>query len=279
MVDDVAGESACRDLLGELGFPLMSNTRFSGACALAGVLVLLAGCGSSSSGSSKASGTTPANSSGTPPTSSSAAIATPSPTVTPATVVQLKKIVLRPGDLSSSWKAAPLEGGSDDSSDQAQLMKCVGATNTDEDKVATADSNDYTLGNATISSTASRYKSQSDLDSDLAWLKSPKLSPCFNKLLKKQFAMGLGKGVTLGAVSVKFTPGPGSGPANVAGSGLATGVVNANGQHVKVYVNFVYLTGPLIEAEVDAENVGSPVPAAVLQSAVKAVADRAAATS
>jgi hypothetical protein len=194
-------------------------------------------------------------------------------------VVQLKKIVLQAGDLPRSWKAGPAEQDSSGDSGQAQLMKCVGAKNTDEDQVATADSDDYTLGDATISSSASSYKSQSDLDSDLALLKSPKLTPCYNKMLKQQLATALPNGAALGAVSVKFTPGPGSGPANVAGSGLATVSITVAGQHAKVYVNFVYLTGPLIEAEVDAESIGSPVPAAVLQSAVKAVADRAAANS
>jgi hypothetical protein len=192
-------------------------------------------------------------------------------------MVQLKKIALQPADLPSSWKAAPAQPDSSDSSGQAQMMKCIGAKNTDEDRVATADSDDYTHGDATISSSATSYKSQSDLDNDTALLKSPKLTQCFTKLLKQQAGMGLPKGATLGPVSVKFTPGRGAGPANVVGSGSAAMLVTANGQHVKVYVNFVYLTGPLIEAEVDAENVGSPVPAAALQSAVKAVADRTAA--
>jgi hypothetical protein len=191
-------------------------------------------------------------------------------------VVQLKKIVLQAADLPSSWKATPAEPDSSDGSDQAQLLKCIGAKNTDEDQVATADSADYHHGEATISSSATSYKSQSDLDNDTALLKSPKLTPCLTRLLKRQLATALPKGATLGGVSVKFTPGHGAGPANVVGSGLATLTVAANGQHVKVYVNFVYVTGPLIEVEVDAENLGSPVPAAVLQSAVKAVAERAA---
>jgi len=49
------------------------------------------------------------------------------------------------------------------------------------------------------------------------------------------------------------------------------------GGRITVYVDFVYLTGPLMEVEVDAENLGAPVPAGVLQAAVQAVAGRAAA--
>lgn len=192
-------------------------------------------------------------------------------------MVQLKKVVLRAADLPRGWKATPADPDSNDDSSQAELMKCVGGKNTDNDQVATADSDDFVLGDATISSSASSYRSQSSLDSDVAVLKSPKLVPCYNKLLKKELTKALPEGASLGAVSVKFTPGPGSGPANVAGLGSATVAVTVGDQHVKVYINFAYLTGPLMEAEVDAENFGSPVPAAVFQAAVKAVADRAAA--
>jgi hypothetical protein len=244
----------------------MSIKNISSALALAGALVLIAGCGSSSSGSS-----------GSSRSSGGALSASPSSTASPATEVELKKIVLREGDLPRTWKATPAGLDSGDNSGQAELMKCVGAKNTDEDQVATTDSDDFVLGDATISSSASSYKSAADLDSDRALLKSPKLTPCFNQVFKKQLMTGMPEDASIGAVSVRFTPGPGAGPANVAGSGAATVPVTANGQQAMVYINFVYLTGPLIEAEVDAENVGAPVPAAMLQTAVNAVAHRAAA--
>lgn len=266
---------------------LMSITRVSSAGVLASALVLLAGCGgsSSSTSSSNAKATAPSTGSATTSSSSSssasssAPAASPSPTVTPATVVQLKKIVLRTTDLPRGWKGVPAQSDDSDTADQAELLKCVGAKNTDADKVATADSADFVLKDATISSTASSYKSQSSLDNDIALLKNPKLIPCFSQLLTKAIATSLPEGAKLGTVTVKFTPGPGAGPANVAGSGLATVPITISGQHVKVYVNFVYITGPLMEIELDAENVGAPVPAAVLRAAVKAVADRAAASS
>lgn len=258
----------------------MPSTRISTVSALTGVLLLIAGCGGSSSDSSakSSSGNTAATSSvGTTTVPSSTPAASPSPTVTPATVAQLRKVVLRATDLPRGWKAAPAEVNDDDNAGQAELMRCLGARNTDEEQVAIAHSADYTLGDAVLSSSATSYMSQSALDSDLAVLKSPKLTPCFGKLLTKVLTKSLPEGASLGTVSVKFTPGPGTGPENVAGSGLATVPLTVNGQQVKVYVSFVYLTGPLMEVEIDAENVGSPVPAAVLESAIKAVAARAAA--
>jgi hypothetical protein len=48
-----------------------------------------------------------------------------------------------------------------------------------------------------------------------------------------------------------------------------------NGQQVRVYLTVAFITGPLIEAEVDAENVGTPVPATVVNPLVATVATRA----
>jgi hypothetical protein len=189
-------------------------------------------------------------------------------------------MVLRKADLPSGWKASPPEPGGDDADPgQAQLMKCIGAKNTDADLVATTDSDDFSLGNARISSSATSYKSQSSLDNDTGLLKSPKFVPCFTKQLKKELAGSLPEGSSLGAISMKFTPGPGVGPANVAGRGSVIVSATVADQHLKLYISFAYVTGPLIESEVDAENLGAPVPASVLQTAVKVVADRAAGSS
>jgi hypothetical protein len=46
-------------------------------------------------------------------------------------------------------------------------------------------------------------------------------------------------------------------PANVIATGAGTITVSVNGQHVAVYVTVALITGPLIEAEVDTENVGT----------------------
>jgi hypothetical protein len=247
----------------------VSIFRISSAGAVAGALLLIAGCGSS------ASTTTPAGG-GTSSSGTSSSKATASPTVSPATAAQLKKIALRPGDLPAAWKGTPYSDDGTGSSN-ADLTACVGAKNTDADQVATADSDDYSLGDATISSSATSYRSQSDVESDVAVLANPKLSTCFASFVKKDVAGSLPAGTTVGNVSVKFTPGPGTGPSNVAGTGQATIAVNASGQQVPVYITFVYLTGPNLEVELDAENPGTPVPASVLQPVIQKLAARAAA--
>ena len=234
--------------------------RLVGVCAVGCVVAVLAACGSSSP-------TSPSASRGSPATSASAA--------TPAALSQLEKIVLQSADLPSSWKGAPYRPDPNDSANNAALVKCVGARNTDSDKVAEAHSNDFALGDASISSSATSYRSQSDLDADVAVLHSPKLSPCFEQLMKKQLAAALPAGGTVESASVKITPGSAGGPANVVGTGSGTIKVRVSGQQVPVYLTVAFITGPLIEAEVDTENVGTPVPASVLNPLVATVATRA----
>jgi hypothetical protein len=144
------------------------------------------------------------------------------------------------------------------------------------DKVADANSPDFALGDASISSSASSYPSQSDLDADIALVHSAKLGPCLDRQAKELFAKSLPAGTIVDSVSSKFTAGSGGGPSNVVGSGVTTIKLTASGQHVVLYLTVAFITGPLIEAEVDTQNVGKPVPASLVKAAVSAVANRAA---
>lgn len=240
--------------------------RLLGVCAVGCVIALLAACGSSSPNSPSASGGSPASSS-SPATSASAA--------TPASLSQLKKIVLRPADLPPGWKGMRYQPDPNDAADNAAFVKCVGARNTDSDKVAEAHSDDFDLADASISSSAASYRSQSDLAADVAMLHSPRLSPCFKQMTKKQLAASFPAGATIKSASIKITPGSAGGPANVVATGTGTIKVRVNGQQVRVYLTVAFITGPLIEAEVDTENVGTPVPATVVNPLVAIVATRA----
>jgi hypothetical protein len=155
-------------------------------------------------------------------------------------------------------------------------MKCVGARNTDSDKVAEADSDGFTLGDAEISSSAASYRSQSDLDADVTTLHSPKLSSCYGQMMKKRLAAAVPAGGTIESASVTITPGPAGGPANVVATGTGTIDIGVNGQHVPMYLSFAFIKGPLIEAEVNAVDVGTLVPASVVNRLVVTVATRAA---
>jgi hypothetical protein len=208
--------------------------------------------------------------------SSSAAAAPASAAATPATQSQLKAIVLQPSDLPPGWKATPYQPDPNSAAEDNALATCVGARNTDSDRVAQANSDDFGLSNASISSSASSYKSQSDLTTDTATLHSPKLSACFSQEATKQLASSLPAGSKIESASIKITPGSAGGPANVIATGTGTIKVEASGQQVPVYLTVAFITGPLIEAEVDAENAGAPVSASVVNPLVATVANRAA---
>jgi hypothetical protein len=252
----------------------MRISRLIPVCAVGCAVTLLAACTSSAKSPStpSASSTAPSSSAAT----SSSSSAAPS-SAAPAPLAQLKKIVLQPEDLPAGWKGTP--ASPDDASDaanQAALAKCVGVRNTDPDKVADTNSPDFALGDAAISSSASSYLSQSDLDADIALAHSAKLGPCLDRQAKELFAKSLPAGTTVDSVSSKFTAGSGGGPSNVVGSGVTTVKLTAGGQHIVLYLTVAFITGPLIEAEVDTQNVGKPVPASLVKAAVSAVADRAA---
>ena len=182
---------------------------------------------------------------------------------------------MRPADLPQGWKGTPYQPDPNDSADNAAMMKCVGARNTDSDKVAEANSDNFALGNASISSSAASYRSQSDLNADVATLHSPKLSPCFEQMMKKQLAASLPAGSTIESASIKITPGSAGSPANVVATGTGTIKVRVNGQQAPLYLTVAFITGPLIEAQVDTENVGAPVPASVVNPLLATVATRA----
>jgi hypothetical protein len=245
----------------------MSRNRVLRICAAGSALALLAGCSSSPSKTPSATSGGPTESSGSPAASSSAA---------PVQLTQLKTIVLQPADLPAGWQGTPYQADPSDAATQAALVKCVGGRNTDGDKVAEAHSEDFALGNASVSSSASSYRSQSDLDADIAIVNSAKISPCYEQLARKQLATSLPAGAKIVSESLKITPGSAGAPANVIATGAGTIKVSVNGQQVAVYVTVAFITGPLLEAEVDTENVGTPVPASVVQTLVATVATRAA---
>ena len=228
---------------------------------------MLAGCSGSSSKTPSTPSASLTASSSSPAASASAA---------PASLAQLNKIVLQPADLPAAWKGTPYQADPSNAADQAAMVKCLGARNTDPDKVAEANSQDFALGDATISSSATSYRSQSDLDVDTAIARSPKFSACFEQLLSKQLVTSLPAGTKIASESVKFTPGSAGGPANVIATGEGTINVTANGQQTPLYLMIAFIIGPLIEAKVDAGNIGAPLPASLVNSLITTVATRAA---
>jgi hypothetical protein len=222
--------------------------------------------------SATASASTPSASRTTPGAAGSAAAGVP------ATADQLSAVVLRAGDLPPEWTSTSSSngGGSDQSSDGDAALACLGGVDTSADSVDEFDSPDFTLDDADISSDATSYASQASVDADTATLSSPKASGCFEQLLKTEVAATLPAGATISAATFVITPGPNGGPANVVAVGRGEFTIDSSGVAVNVYLAMGFITGPLLEAEVDFENPTQPIPAAMFASLLSTVAARAA---
>lgn len=227
-------------------------------------VLLVAGCGHSR---------TPRPSSSQTATSSQHSIAAPAPTPAPQSL--LARVVLQRDDLPG-WTGTPYRDDPSTGQEQASLLRCTGGRDTDGDKAAEAHSPDYSLGQAAISSQAASYRTQTAVDSDVALLHNPKFPSCYQALVKSGLSKSLPAGDTITSAKVNVTPGPGSGPVNVVGTATAVLTVHTARGPVTVYADIAFITGPMLEAEVDTENVGSPVSVALRRKLIQAVAARAA---
>ncbi len=255
----------------------MRTSVIAGTALLAGV-VALSGCSSSTKGSGSAgSSATSSSAASSPSTVSTSASTSASPTAAPPSTATLLGITLQTGDLPTTWQATPYQADPTDKSDQAALVTCAGGKDTSPDQIGEQHSPDYGLDDASISSEADSFKSQSDVDADVALINNPKTSACYNQLAKSEIEPSLPSGSTVNSAAITITPGANGGPSNVVGTGTGQVNVTVQGQTATVYLNVAFITGPLIEAEVDFENIGSPVPADLQAAAIKAVATRAAA--
>jgi hypothetical protein len=200
----------------------------------------------------------------------------PAHTSAPATARRLGSITLQVGELPAAWKATPYEDDPSAADSQAAMVACVGGPNTEHDTTGEAHSPDYSDGNATVSSDAESYRSNADVNADIAMVHSPKLKACFQQLMRSETESSLPAGTTMDHLQINITPDPAGAPSNVIATIATTVNVHVSGQDLVVYSNFALIIGPLIEAEVDFTNVGAPVPAALRDQLTEQVADRAA---
>jgi hypothetical protein len=122
-------------------------------------------------------------------------------------------------------------------------------------------------------------KTADDLKADIAVITSSKVSACYDKLAADQLTQGLPAGSTLNSASIVVTPGPAGGPKNVVATAAGKVEVTVNGEIDDLYINVAFITGPLIEAEIDFTNLAAPVPAALRASLIAKIAARAGAAS
>jgi hypothetical protein len=127
----------------------------------------------------------------------------------------------------------------------------------------------------TVSSSAERYKSQDDVDTDISLLKSPKAAGCYQTLLKQQLETSLA-GATINTVDFAITPKQSGQPDNLVATGAGKITLTANGQASTIYADVAFISGPSIEAELDIESQDQAIPDTLFSSLITAVAGRAA---
>jgi len=244
-------------------------------------VALLTACSSSSNGT-PSSATTPGTSAASTTSSTSPAPSTSADTNagtgSAAGKAALAKLLLVPSDLPPGWTPSAAQTSTDDGAAQARFAKCVGIRNTHADKVAEADSQEFSNKTGSISSSASSYSSAADVTADKgAFQDGAKATRCMTTMLRSEMSGQLPGGASLDDLNLKVLPGNNGGPANVIAKITGTIKVTSSGQHFKVYLDSTYIAGKKIEAEVDFESFGAPVDAALQAKLVKAVAQRVAA--
>jgi hypothetical protein len=239
------------------------------AAALAALA--LAACSSSTSG--KPSTSSPKSSTGAASSTSAASGGGGAPTKDKLTSFQLTA-----ADLPSTWKGTAADN-SDTSVDQEEvkLASCLGVPDSGSKRDAQVSSDDFALGDATISSQATSISSQAIIDQDAKGITGPKATPCIKQLLADSSSGQLPAGAKIDRVDITVTPGSGGLGSNVIATASGAIVITVSGQQVSAYVNVAFIAGKLVEAEVDAESVGAPIDQTVMSKAVTAVAKRVAA--
>jgi hypothetical protein len=198
--------------------------------------------------------------------------------VKPPSHAALMSIGLQTGDLPSGWTAVkPTAASSDDSALQSQVTTCEGASKVNAaNRIEQVASDDYNQGNNTVSSSATSYKTQTEVTNRLAVILSSKADTCFTQAFRSELTKTLPAGATLGNIAFHITSGSSGGPSNVVGSASGTVTLTEQGQTAALYLNDVFIKGPLLGVTVQFTGIGAPIGAAVQKQVIAKVAARAA---
>ena len=188
----------------------------------------------------------------------------------------LQAAVLQPSDLPAGWTAQPADGNDEnDAAGTKALLACVGGRDTSPDEVDEAEADFATADGSTVSSSATSYRSQQDVDDDVAIFTDPAASGCFAQAFGSLGdTSDLPPGTTVGTPQLTITPGNGGGPANVVATGTGSIPVTVSGMQITFYVDVAFITGRQTEASVGFFGIGAPVPSELQSSLVETVAGR-----
>jgi hypothetical protein len=190
--------------------------------------------------------------------------------------VALARIPLRRSDLPNGWTGHKHQ--SDKAGNNAfdqKFADCVGAVG-GLGAVQSVDGPDFDNGLAEISSSATRYASQQQVDKDVSILTGPRAESCLNTALRDMLEKNLPNNADVGSVDIAITSGSAGGPHNVVATATGSITLTENAQTIRLYFDLAFITGPRIEADVDFFNIGTRVDPSLQQQLIAVVARRAA---
>lgn len=186
----------------------------------------------------------------------------------------MASIVLQATDLPTGWSGTPYKPDPANAATNAAFAACLGVRNTSLEQVADVHSQNFLMGNATLSSEAASYPSNDDLAADRAALTNTKYASCFEASLRTALGKALPAGETISSIDAKVTPGAWGGPSNVAGTVVVIVTVIKSGLTLTFYSTTVAIMGPLIETNLSFSKLGLPVPTDLQATLIGDVAAR-----
>lgn len=212
-----------------------------------------------------------------PGVTSSGSHASGQPTA-PPDVSQVVGATLTLADLPPGWDVRPGDGPAQGT--MRTLARCLGARDTSQDIAAVSGVMSFVdAGGDAIGAFAASYRSQRDVDDDVALLRDDRAPACFAQVLDESpGGTPAPGGPSVGAGDFTLVAGSGGGPPNVADVGVGTyPVTTADGQHITVHVQFVLITGRMVEAQLFFLSTGQPLADALRTTVIATVAQRVAA--
>ena len=175
-----------------------------------------------------------------------------------------RTLVLAPSDLPSGWNAKPHQADPAGRALDDELAACVGRPSQSSYATASANSPDFSKGDAEVSSEVQIVKTPADFDADVAAIRGSKFIPCMKRIGAKALQQ---TGATVQSVTVA--------PLEVASHGeysagfRATIRFEAQGQTVTLYSDDILLGKDRIELTATLFDVQRP-PDTALEEAVVA---------
>jgi hypothetical protein len=207
----------------------------------------------------------------TAPTATAAAATTTTAVNVAADRAGAAALLLKPSDLPG-WKATPDQKDPADKAFDDQLAACVGRPSPTTYTTASADSPNFSMGNAEVSSQAQFVRTVEDFKADVAAVRGPKYAPCVRNGLARFLPRQLPPGASLQSIAVK--PLPIAGYGEFSARFRATITLLIQGQPVSVYQDAILLGKGRVELTASFSNMGQPFDPALAQALVTKLSTR-----